>query len=244
MMNMLYRDPAEGDSLFGRALNICSTHEPAAQANKNRISVHRRPDPQGARRPPAAAASASRASAAARRARSRRCSRRRPSSAPASTSRSIDQEERAIAYCERTLGPLAAATGARIHYIRDGLRALLTRDSLADKLGARELIYWAGLFDYLEQRMFARITSVLYEALVPERPARHRQRRRAQPVALDDGVLLRVVPDPPHARSSSSASRAELAAAPRAGHGRGRAVGHQPVPARAPLGSAAASASG
>ena len=36
MMNMLYRDPAEGDTLFGRALN-CVSPTSRAQANKNRI---------------------------------------------------------------------------------------------------------------------------------------------------------------------------------------------------------------
>ena len=33
---MLYRDSAEGDTLFGRALNLCFTQEQAAQANRNR----------------------------------------------------------------------------------------------------------------------------------------------------------------------------------------------------------------
>jgi extracellular factor (EF) 3-hydroxypalmitic acid methyl ester biosynthesis protein len=166
MMNMLYRDPAEGESLFARALNICFTHEPAAQANKNRISyignlIRKALDEHPGRRIRIASLG---------------CGPAREIEALLENSPElgkrldvalIDQEERAIAYCERTLGPLAAATGARIQYIREGLRALLTRDSLADKLGARELIYSAGLFDYLEQRMFARITSVLYEALVP-----------------------------------------------------------------------------
>lgn len=167
MMNMLYRDPAEGDSLFGRALNICFTHEPAAQANKNRIAyigtlIRKALAEHPGRRIRIASLG---------------CGPAREIEALLEASPElgarldvalIDQEERAIAYCERTLGPLAAATGARIHYIREGLRALLTRDSLADKLGARELIYSAGLFDYLEQRMFARVASVLYEALVPD----------------------------------------------------------------------------
>jgi hypothetical protein len=38
---------------------------------------------------------------------------------------------------------------------------------VAEKLGERELIYSAGLFDYLDTRMFSRISSVLFEALVP-----------------------------------------------------------------------------
>src|SRR3954464_5883429 len=38
MMNMLYRDPWEGETPLGRALNVCFTDEPAAVANKNRIT--------------------------------------------------------------------------------------------------------------------------------------------------------------------------------------------------------------
>jgi hypothetical protein len=38
MMNMLYRDPWEGKTALGRALNVCFTNEPAAIANKNRIA--------------------------------------------------------------------------------------------------------------------------------------------------------------------------------------------------------------
>lgn len=166
MMNMLYRDGAEGDSLFGRALNLCFTHEPAAQANKNRIAyigglIREALDAQPGERIRIASLG---------------CGPAREIEAileesPEFGSRLdvalIDQEDRAIAHCERVLAPLAAATGARVQFIRDGLRTLLTRDSLVDKLGERELIYSAGLFDYLDTRMFSRISSVLFEALVP-----------------------------------------------------------------------------
>jgi extracellular factor (EF) 3-hydroxypalmitic acid methyl ester biosynthesis protein len=37
MMNMLYRDPAEGQTLFGKVLNLYATREAAAQANINRL---------------------------------------------------------------------------------------------------------------------------------------------------------------------------------------------------------------
>src|SRR5690606_17648824 len=38
MMNMLYRDHAEGNSLFGKALNVYAAREGAAQANINRLT--------------------------------------------------------------------------------------------------------------------------------------------------------------------------------------------------------------
>jgi extracellular factor (EF) 3-hydroxypalmitic acid methyl ester biosynthesis protein len=163
MMNMLYRDPIEGETLLGQALNVCFTTEPAAEANKNRIAY---------------IGQLIRVALAEHRGRVRiaslGCGPSREIEALLTSSPElggrldialIDQEERAIAQCERTLAPLAAKTGARIKFIRESLRTLLTRDLLSEKLGQRELIYSAGLFDYLDDRMFSRITSVLYEAL-------------------------------------------------------------------------------
>jgi SAM-dependent methyltransferase len=79
----------------------------------------------------------------------------------------IDQEERSIAYCERTLSPLARDTGARIHFIRDSIRRLLGARKLSETLGERDLVYSAGLFDYLNDRTFTALAGSLYDALVP-----------------------------------------------------------------------------
>jgi extracellular factor (EF) 3-hydroxypalmitic acid methyl ester biosynthesis protein len=164
MMNMLYRDPSEGETLLGRALNLCFTDEPAAQANKNRIEylgAHIRD--AVARTPSGRTRIASLGCGPAREIET--LLRSSPELGARLDIALIDQEERAIAHCERTLAPLAASTGARVHFIRDSLRALLTRDSLAQKLGQRELIYSAGLFDYLDDRLFRRILGVLYTGL-------------------------------------------------------------------------------
>ncbi|MDB4965231.1 MAG: SAM-dependent methyltransferase [Myxococcales bacterium] len=166
MMNMLYRDPAEGETLLGKALNFCFTEEPAAQANKNRIDYIGRLIRQALKDHPEGRV----------RIASLGCGPAREieallHSAPSLGARLdialIDQEDRAIAHCEQTLAPLAARTGARIRFIREGIRNLLSKDRLSQKLGHCALIYSAGLFDYLEDRAFSRILSVLYEALVP-----------------------------------------------------------------------------
>jgi len=164
MMNMLYRDPAEGTTLFGKALNICFTDEPAARANKNRIDyigalIRRRVLASGNQRVRIASLGCGPAREI------EALLTRSPELGPRIEIALIDQEERAIAHCERTLAPLAARTGARVHFIRESLRTLLTRDRLSQKLGHFELIYSAGLFDYLDDRLFRRILSILYEAL-------------------------------------------------------------------------------
>ena len=166
MMNMLYRDHAEGTSLFAKVLNVYATQEGAAQANINRIehlatTIRRLLDERGGGRVRLASIG---------------CGptrelfallAERPDLGPRLDVALIDQEERSIAFCERTLGPLAASTGARIHYIRESVRRLLTARRLSSALGERELIYSAGLFDYLHQSSFSRLLCTLYEALVP-----------------------------------------------------------------------------
>src|SRR5262249_20653297 len=70
-------------------------------------------------------------------------------------------------YCERTLAPLAAATGARVRSIQEGIRSLVLSRGLGRALGAHDLVYSAGLFDYLDQRCFVALLRGLYDALAP-----------------------------------------------------------------------------
>jgi extracellular factor (EF) 3-hydroxypalmitic acid methyl ester biosynthesis protein len=79
----------------------------------------------------------------------------------------IDQEERALAFCERTLAPLAHATGARIQFIRESVRRLVAARQLEQAVGPQDLVYSAGLFDYLSARSFSALLDTLYRALAP-----------------------------------------------------------------------------
>src|SRR5439155_287460 len=166
MMNMLYRDPAEGETLLGRAINVCFIEEPAAQANKNRIdyigSLIRKTlaeHPLGRVRVASIGCGPAREIQA--------LLETSPELGPRLEVALVDQEERAIAHCEQTLAPLAARSGARIHFIREGIRNFLSKDDLSRRLGRCELIYSAGLFDYLDDRVFRRILGVLHGALIP-----------------------------------------------------------------------------
>ncbi|MDB4991611.1 MAG: SAM-dependent methyltransferase [Myxococcaceae bacterium] len=165
MMNMLYRDHREGATLFGKALNVWATQQPAARANINRI------DYIGEK---LQAALANKPAGERLRVASIGCGPAREiyaflSAFPALGARLdvalIDQEERAIAHCERTLAPLAARTGARVRVIKESARRLLTDRELGSALGKCDLIYSAGLFDYLAARSFSALLTVLYKAL-------------------------------------------------------------------------------
>jgi extracellular factor (EF) 3-hydroxypalmitic acid methyl ester biosynthesis protein len=165
MMNMLYRDHAEGSSLFGKALNLYATQEAAARANINRIDLL-----AGLIRDLASA------SPGPIRIASVGCGpaheievtlRRWPEIGRRLEVALIDQEEGSIACCERKLIPLANQTGARIQFMRESVRRLIVAQDLSTALGPRDLIYSAGLFDYLNDRSFSALLGALYAALVP-----------------------------------------------------------------------------
>lgn len=166
MMNMLYRDHAEGETLFGKALNLYATSEVVARANINRIEY--------------LGEKIRRAIAASDRGRVRIASigcgparevsellQKSPELGERLEVALIDQEDRSIAFCERTLTPLVRTTGLRVQFIRESVRRLLSTKRLGQALGTRELIYSAGLFDYLADRSFQALLQVLWEAIHP-----------------------------------------------------------------------------
>jgi extracellular factor (EF) 3-hydroxypalmitic acid methyl ester biosynthesis protein len=164
MMNMLYRDHREGATLFGKALNVWATQQPAARANINRI------DYIGAK----IKSAVDKAASGRVRIASIGCGPARevfafltayPELGERLDVALIDQEERAIAHCERTLAPLAARTGARVRVIKESARRLLTDMQIGNALGECDLIYSAGLFDYLPDRSFTALLTILHRAL-------------------------------------------------------------------------------
>lgn len=168
MMNMLYRPShMEGASLFARVLNQCAATEVAARANINRISylaeklrkVLRDAQASGSGR----VRVASIGSGPAREIEALLESE--PELGPFLDAMLVDQDARAIAYCERKLTPIAERTGARLHFVRESVRRLLCGGLLAQTMGARQLIYSAGLFDYLSDRSFSALLGTLYEAV-------------------------------------------------------------------------------
>lgn len=165
MMNMLYRDHVEGDSIFGKLINVYACQEPAARANINRIqflgqAIRRVVD----QRPSGRVQIASIGCGPAREIRSLLADY--PEVGERLEIALIDQDERAIRFCERTLTPIANHTGARMHFIDESIRKLLTSQRIAETLGDQHLIYSAGLFDYLGDRAFRLLLSRLYEALI------------------------------------------------------------------------------
>ena len=145
-------------------MNLYATQEPAAQANINRIELLGGLITDFAAKNPGPIRLAS--VGVVRPMRSPCFSSAGPSSVPGWRSRSSIRRRRSIAWCERRLSPLANQTGARIQFIRESIRRLIGSPELARALGPRELIYSAGLFDYLNTRSFCALLGPLYAALV------------------------------------------------------------------------------
>jgi extracellular factor (EF) 3-hydroxypalmitic acid methyl ester biosynthesis protein len=164
MMNMLYRNHAEGASLFGKVLNIYAAQEPAAAANINRLAylsekIRAAVEVRGRVRLASIGCGPARELVV--------LLEKHPELGPFLDVALIDQEERVLTFCERTLSPLSVKTGLRVQFIRESVRRLLTTQKLREALGERDLIYSSGLFDYLNHRSFGALLSVLYQALAP-----------------------------------------------------------------------------
>ena len=164
MMNMLYRDHAEGSTLFGKAMNLYATRSPVAQANINRIDfLGRRILEAMTRVPQGRVRIASIGCGPAQEIHT--FLTKYPELGERLEVSLVDQEERAISYCERALAPLAARTHAKVHVIRESVRRLLTDRKLSQALGTCELIYSAGLFDYFNDRTFDALLRSLQDAV-------------------------------------------------------------------------------
>lgn len=169
MMNMLYRPHAEGSSLFGRILNQCAATETAARANINRVTYLA--DKLRTLLASAKASGGERVRVASIGSGPGReieaLLEGSPELGPYLDAMLIDQDPRAIAYCERRLAPIAERTGARLHFVRESVRRLLCGGLIAQTLGAQKMIYSAGLFDYLSDRSFAALLFTLYQGVAP-----------------------------------------------------------------------------
>ena len=154
MMNMLYRDPWEGETSLGRALNVCFTNEPAAVANKNRIAylgeiIRKRASIDRIRIASIGCGPAKEIEVLLHES---------PELEPRLDVTLVDQEQLALDQCARTI-PSAWRCKA-------GLRQLLSDDWRGPE-ERFDLIYSAGMFDYLSPRLFQAVSQRLFQTLAP-----------------------------------------------------------------------------
>ena len=157
----------EGGSLFAKVINLCAATEVAARANINRISfltdkirfAVRRHAQSGRERtricsigcgPPA----------------NRDAAETELELGPYLDVMLIDQDVRAINFCERNADVACRRTGAWLHYVRESVRRLCAAAFGAHD-GAAAAYLQRRTFDYLSDRSFAVPFGALYEASAP-----------------------------------------------------------------------------
>jgi extracellular factor (EF) 3-hydroxypalmitic acid methyl ester biosynthesis protein len=173
MVNMILREPFEGGSLFAKVLNFWLLQQPSAQAHRNRV-VHlaRRLEEEGRR-----------VAAEGRRARVLNLGCGPAGEVQAFLARSpvadlvdlvlLDFNDETLEFTQRVLGELRER-----HHRQTGLRYekrsvhQILKDSGrvpdASVAGGYDLIYCAGLFDYLSDRICKRLMTYFYELLAPD----------------------------------------------------------------------------
>lgn len=162
LMNMLYRDGDEGETVFGQALQRYATGELAARANVNRLYLLADRIEQAAKERGEERVRVMSVGAGPARELSLLLGRA-PWLGPRLAVTLVDQEERALAFIERTLGPLAGALDVELRLVHEEVTQLL-RGARA-RLGAFDLVYSAGLFDYVSDRLFPLLLRALWSTV-------------------------------------------------------------------------------
>lgn len=81
----------------------------------------------------------------------------------------IDQDQRCLAHVDRALSTAGVPQQvlSSIQYLHVGLKQLLLRKEFVDAVPLQDLIYTAGVFDYLGSRLAQRLAQWLYQRLRP-----------------------------------------------------------------------------
>jgi extracellular factor (EF) 3-hydroxypalmitic acid methyl ester biosynthesis protein len=172
MVNMLARDPCEGSSLYAKVVNLWFLRQPPAEAHRNRLTYLEE-------KLTAAALGA---------AQLRRSARiltvgcgpalevqrflRQPALARHATFTLVDFNDETLRYARHQLEELRDRTGmpTQFQFVRKSVAQLL-KESAAGERGsvtaAYDLVYCAGLFDYVADALCQRLSGLLYRWVLP-----------------------------------------------------------------------------
>jgi extracellular factor (EF) 3-hydroxypalmitic acid methyl ester biosynthesis protein len=170
MMEQIYENRYDGESLFGKLMHKHPIESAAAQAVRNRrrliadtIAEARR---DGARRDGSRLRFMSIACGPAWEvadlfATTEDCD--------AYACALLDQDEEALGEAQRRIAAVEQRTGRRVHarFIRESVRTMLRTPDLTDALGRHDVVYSMGLFDYLTTPVAQAVLGKLYQLLEP-----------------------------------------------------------------------------
>ncbi len=172
MVSMMLRDPLEGGTMFAKMLNLFFLNTPPVIGHRNRIDYLRR----------VLLAEAERAAAGGRRLKvfNLGCGPAREIQDFISQHEISDEtdftlldfNDETLDYAGRTLEELKLKHGRRtsVDTMKKSVHQLLkdaSRPKPSSGLGSYDLVYCAGLFDYLSDRICRRLMNIFYDLLAP-----------------------------------------------------------------------------
>jgi extracellular factor (EF) 3-hydroxypalmitic acid methyl ester biosynthesis protein len=83
----------------------------------------------------------------------------------------FEQDPAALSYAQNRLGRIIETKGhtnVRMHYLKDSIKRLLTDATLFSGFGPFDLVFCAGLYDYLRHPTAVRLTRNFYDNLAPD----------------------------------------------------------------------------
>jgi extracellular factor (EF) 3-hydroxypalmitic acid methyl ester biosynthesis protein len=172
LVNMMVREEREGSSLFAKVINTWFVRQPPAEAHRNRITYLTE----------WLVKESLRAKTVGKRARifNLACGPAQEiqkfiAESPLSSQTSVtllDFNEETLAYTRETLGRVrsAANSDAELHFVKKSVQHILKESSRSVERADQnqyDMVYCAGLFDYLSDQVCQRLLNLMYEWLAP-----------------------------------------------------------------------------
>jgi len=172
MVNMMMRNPCEGGSLFAKVMNLWFLRQPPVQAHRNRIDYLAGQLLKVAMRAAGQGRKARIMSVGCGPAQEvQRFLAEQKLSAQAEFTL-LDFNEETLQYVRSTMDDarIQHRRSTPFHYVKKSVQTMLKESGRAVGLPARlqfDLVYCAGLFDYLSNQVCERLTGILYDWVAP-----------------------------------------------------------------------------
>jgi extracellular factor (EF) 3-hydroxypalmitic acid methyl ester biosynthesis protein len=172
MVNMILRSPYEGSSLFAKLLNTHFWSQPPAEAHRNRITYLTEQLVHETQRVAKEGRTARIFNLGCGPAKEIQNFLTREDISDLAEFTLLDFNEETLQYTNTLLSDLKSKYSRRtqINYVQKSVSQILKDSGRADKVfraGSYDLVYCAGLFDYLSDRVCKKMMEIFYELVAP-----------------------------------------------------------------------------
>ena len=172
MVNMILREPYEGASLFAKIVNVCFLKNPPAEAHRNRITYLTRRLNEETRRVSRMGRKARIFNLGCGPAREVQDFLKNSDLSDNASFTLLDFNDETIEHASRTLQEIKSTRHRQteINFIKKSVHQILKEASRPGSdmaQGGYDVVYCAGLFDYMSDRICKRLMNIFYELLAP-----------------------------------------------------------------------------